>query len=125
MALLTTNKGARAATQDRFVVRSSGRVVFLDAADVDWIEAAENYVQLHCGQASHLLHVPMNTLEKSLDPDIFLRVHRSTIVNTGHIKELQPGLHAAEYVILLRDGTRLRSGRTYRDKLSALAANPF
>jgi two-component system LytT family response regulator len=108
----------------RLAVRSAGKTVFVEVEDVDWMEAAENYVQLHCGRANHLLHVPMNTLEKSLDPEVFLRVHRSTIVNTRRIKELQPGVHA-EYVILLRDGTRLRSGRTYHDKLTALAANPF
>jgi two-component system LytT family response regulator len=108
----------------RLAVRSAGKTVFVEVEDVDWMEAAENYVQLHCGRANHLLHVPMNTLEKSLDPEIFLRVHRSTIVNTRRIKELQPGVHA-EYVILLQNGTRLRSGRTYHDKLSALAANPF
>src|SRR6202163_4959722 len=100
----------------RLAVRSAGKTVFVEVDHIDWMEAAENYVQLHCERTSHLLHVPMNTLEKSLDPDIFLRVHRSTIVNTRRIKELQPGVHA-EYVILLQNGTRLRSGRTYHDKL--------
>jgi two-component system LytT family response regulator len=108
----------------RLAVRSAGKTVFVDVEELDWIEAAENYVQLHCGKIGHLLHVPMNTLEKSLDPEIFLRVHRSIIVNVKRIKELQPGLHG-EYVITLASGVRLRSGRTYQEKLRTLMENPF
>src|SRR5262245_15499982 len=108
----------------RLAVRSAGKTVFVDAEDVDWIEAAENYVQLHAGRKSHLLHVTMNTLEQSLDPEIFLRIHRSIIVNIGRLKELQAGTHG-EYLITLQDGTRLRSGRSYSNKLRSLAANPF
>ena len=108
----------------RLAVRTAGKTVFVDVEEIDWIEAAENYVQLHCGKAGHLLHVPMNTLEKSLDPEVFLRVHRGIMVNVGRIKELQPGLHG-EFVITLQSGIRLRSGRTYHEKLSVLAANPF
>lgn len=108
----------------RLAVRSAGKTVFVDVQDIDWIEAAENYVQLHTGRAGHLLHVPLNTLEKSLDPDNFLRVHRSIIVNVKRIKELQPGPHG-EYVITLQNEVRLQSGRSYNEKLKALAANPF
>jgi len=96
----------------------------VDAEDVDWIEAAENYVQLHTGRASHLIHVTMNAFEKSLDPEIFLRIHRSVIVNVRRIKELQPVLHG-EYAITLQSGVRLQSGRMYNEKLRALADNPF
>ena len=108
----------------RLAVRSAGKTVFVDVEDIDWMEAAENYVQLHAGRAGHLLHVAMNTLEKSLDPEIFLRIHRSMIVNVQRIKELQPALHG-EYVITLENGVRLQSGRVYHEKLKALAANPF
>jgi two-component system, LytTR family, response regulator len=71
----------------RLAVRSAGRTVFVDLEDVDWIEAAENYVQLHAGRANHLLHVAMNALERSLDPEKFLRIHRSIIVNVSRTKE--------------------------------------
>lgn len=108
----------------RLAVRAAGKTVFVDVGEVDWIEAAENYVQLHCGKANHLLHVPMNTLEKSLDPEVFLRVHRSILVNVGRIKELEPGVNG-EFVITLQNGVRLQSGRSYHEKLKALAANPF
>lgn len=108
----------------RLAVRSAGKTVFVDVEEIDWIEAAENYVQLHAGRAEHLLHVTMNTLEKSLDPELFLRIHRSVIVNVRRIKELQPFMHG-EYVITLANGVRLQSGRMYNEKLKALAANPF
>jgi two-component system LytT family response regulator len=108
----------------RLAVRSAGKTVFVNVEDVDWIQAAENYVELHAGRASYLLHVTMNTLEKSLDPEIFLRIHRSIIVNLVRIKNLEPGAHG-EYVITLRDGARLQSGRTYSSRLRALVDNPF
>jgi len=73
----------------RLAVRTGGKTAFVDIEDVDWMEAAENYVQLHAGRANHLLHVAMNTIAKSLDPDVFLRIHRSIIVNITRIKELQ------------------------------------
>lgn len=108
----------------RLAVRSAGKTTFVDVQEVDWMEAAENYVQLHAGKSGHLVHVAMNTLEKSLDPEIFVRIHRSAIVNIKRIKELQPALHG-EYVITLQNGVRLQSGRVYNEKLKALAANPF
>ena len=108
----------------RLAVRASGKVVFVDAAEIDWIEAAENYVQVHTPRSGHLLHVTMNALEKSLDPEMFLRIHRSIIVNVGRIRELQPAMHG-EYVVTLANGVRLQSGRRYSERLKALAANPF
>jgi len=108
----------------RMAVRSAEKIVFVDLQDVDWIGAAENYVELHVGHANHLLHVTMNNLEKSLDPKIFLRIHRSTIVNIARIKSLQSGAHG-EFVLTLQDGTRLPSGRTYSDRLRLLADNSF
>ena len=108
----------------RLAVRSAGKTLFVDVEDIDWIEAAENYVQLHVGRAAHLLHVTMNTLEQSLNPEIFVRIHRSIMVNIHRIKELQPAAHG-EYVVTLQDGVRLESGRTYHERLKALATNPF
>jgi two-component system LytT family response regulator len=108
----------------RLAVRSAGKTIFVDVEDIDWIEAAENYAQLHAGRSGHLLHVTLTTLEKSLDSAQFLRIHRSVIVNVKRIKELEPLTHG-EYVITLANGTRLQSGRMYSEKLKALAANPF
>lgn len=108
---------------ERLVVKSGGRIFFLNVSEIDWIEAADNYVLLHAGGDEHLLRETMNSLEKRLDPDDFIRVHRSRIVNTRKIKELQP-LFRGEYEILLRDGTRVESGRGYRDGIRKLLAQP-
>jgi two-component system LytT family response regulator len=108
----------------RLAIRSAGRTSFLGVEEIDWIQAAENYVQLHSGSASHMLQVTMNTLEASLDPEVFIRIHRSMIVNIERIKELQPESHG-EYVIVLRSGVRLQSSRSYHDKVKALTSNPF
>ncbi len=110
--------------QQRLAVRSAHKTLFVDIEDVDWMEAAENYVELHVGRASHLLHVTMNTLEQSLDPQVFLRIHRSIIVNLGKIKSLESCAHG-EFMITLHDGARLQSGRTYSERLRILSSNPF
>jgi two-component system LytT family response regulator len=123
MGLLETIASPRSYVK-RLAVRSADKILFVKAEDVDWIGAAENYVELHVGPVRHLLHVTMNTLEKSLDPEIFIRIHRSIIVNVNHIKTLQSGIHG-EYMVTLRDGARLQSGRTYMDRLRALATNQF
>jgi two-component system LytT family response regulator len=108
----------------RLAVRSTGKTLFVNVEDIDWIRAAENYVELHRSSEMHLLHTRMNTFEEWLDPDIFLRVHRSTIVNLRRIKEIQSGARG-EFVIVLDTGVRLQSGRSYYDKIKALTANPF
>lgn len=108
----------------RIAVRSAGKIEFVNAEDVDWVRGAENYVELHTGPVTHLVPVTMNSFEKSLDPDIFLRIHRSFIVNVSRIRSLQPGAHG-EYLITLRDGARLQSGRTYVNSVKALVHNPF
>src|SRR5687767_6172847 len=104
---------------DRLVIKSAGRIFFLSVAEVDWIEAADNYVRLHAGSESHLLRETMNNLEKKLDPNQFLRIHRSRIVNSQRVKELRP-LFRGEYDIMLKDGTRLETGRGYRDRVQRL-----
>ena len=107
----------------RLAVRSGTKTLFVPVDDIEWIQAAENYVELH-GTGRHLLQATMNTIEASLDPGMFLRIHRSLIVNVGRIKELQPAGHG-EFVVVLRSGARLQSGRSYHEKLKALASNPF
>lgn len=101
---------------DRLVVKSGGRVFFLRLDEIDWIEAAGNYVRLHMGEESHLFRETMNRMEGRLDSRRFVRIHRSRIVNTERIKELQPWFNG-EYVVILRNGTRLTLSRGYRDKL--------
>lgn len=104
---------------DRLVVRSVGRVFFLKTDEIDWIEAAGNYVRLHVGREAHLLRETMSRLETKLNPDKFLRIHRSTLVNIDRIKELQP-LFSGDYTVILRDSRQLTLSRSYRDKLLEL-----
>jgi two-component system LytT family response regulator len=104
---------------DRLAVKSAGRVIVLKTEDIDWIEAADNYVNLHVGNESHLHRETMATLAERLSPEKFLRISRSTIVNVDRIKELQPLFHG-EYSVLLRNGARLTLSRGYRDKLDQL-----
>lgn len=108
----------------RLAVRSGERTLFVPVDDVDWIEAFQNYVRLHVGETTHLLHVPMNTMEGVLDPERFLRIHRSHIVNVQRISQLW-SLARGQYVIELRSGHRLQSGRTYGDRIRRMLSNPF
>ena len=93
----------------------------MNVEEVDWIVAADNYVELHAGRKVHLVRETMNALETKLDPARFLRIRRSTIVNIGLIKELKP-LFRGEYVIMLKNGKALTSSRRYRHNLSRLLA---
>jgi two-component system LytT family response regulator len=101
---------------ERLVVKSGGRLFFLRADEIDWVEAAGNYVRLHVGSTSYLLRETMNAIEGRLDPEKFFRIHRCRIVNMERIQELQPWLNG-EYAVLLRTGTRLTLSRGYREKL--------
>jgi two-component system LytT family response regulator len=108
---------------DRLVVKSGGRLFFLRADEIDWIEASGNYVRLHVGTTSHLLRETMNAIEGRLDPEKFFRIHRSRIVNMERIQEMQPWLNG-EYAVVLRTGTRLTLSRGYREKLQERLARP-
>ncbi len=108
----------------RLAIRASDKTFFINVEDIDWIEAAENYVQLNVGPKQYLLHVPMNTIAASLDPEMFLRVRRSIVVNLQRIKSLYPSTHG-QYVLELDTGVSLRSGRTYLEVLRALTVNRF
>jgi two-component system LytT family response regulator len=107
----------------RLAVRSGERTIFLTTDDVEWIEAEQNYVRVHAGRAAHL-HVPMNTIETSLDPERFLRIHRSYIVNLQHIRQVWTLAHR-QFVLELASGERLQSGRTYGEKIRTVLSNPF
>jgi len=104
---------------DRIAVKSSGRVVFVKVDEIDWVEAADNYVSLHVGTETHLHRETMASIEGQLPPEKFMRISRSTIVNMDRIKELQPLFHG-EYTVILRNGTKLTLSRSYREKLDQL-----
>ena len=100
----------------RLVIRTSGRVVFLDLNEIDWIEAAANYVKLHSGKDSYLLREGIGHLAAKLDPDRFVRIHRSFIVNVNQIRELQP-CESGEYIAVLKNGKELSCSRGCRPQL--------
>jgi len=105
----------------RLIVKSGNRVVFVDAHEIDWIEAAGNYVRLRTGKESFLMREGIGRIAERLDPDQFVRIHRSIIVNVRRIKELQP-CNRGEYMVILKDGKELSCSRGYRAKIQALIA---
>ena len=102
---------------DRFIIKSGGRVVFLRVEEIEWVTTVGNYVRLHVGRDSHLMRETMTGMESQLNPDRFMRIHRSTIVNLDRVKEVQPWAKG-EYVVIMRDGTRLIMSRRYRERLN-------
>jgi two-component system LytT family response regulator len=103
----------------RFVIKTSSRVVLINARDIDWIESAANYALLHVGDKIHVHRETMRALEERLAPTQFLRVSRSAIVNIERIKELQP-MVKGEYVVILHSGKQLTMTRGIRELQQAL-----
>ena len=116
LALLEELKAGSSRYLERLVIKSGGRIYFLETTEIDWIEAEGNYVSVHSGKKSHLLRETISSLESQLDPRKFLRIHRSSIVRIDRIKELQPWFHG-EYHVILQNGTQLMLSRNYREKL--------
>jgi two-component system LytT family response regulator len=101
---------------ERVVIKSGGRVFFLETDEIDWIKAEGNYVSVHSGERTYLLRESIGSLEAQLDPKKFRRVNRSAIVQINKIKEFQPWFHG-EYHIILRSGEQLLLSRSYRENL--------
>jgi two-component system LytT family response regulator len=101
----------------RILVRSSARIIFLPVDELDWAEAADNYVRLHAGKDVHLVRETLQAFAGRLDPATFLRIHRSTLVNVNRIRDLRPLFHG-DYTVRLKDGTELTLSRRFRASLS-------
>ena len=102
----------------RLEVRSAGKVAYVQIPDIDWVEAADYYVCLHVGAKSHLLRKSMAELEQELDPRIFCRIHRSTIVNLRKVSALKVDA-AGEHEVILDGGQKLRLSRRFRKDLQS------
>lgn len=113
------SSGAPAA--HRLIVKSAGRVSFIGASEIDWIEAADYYACLHVGGKTHLVRKSLANLERELDPSAFCRVHRSAIVNLKRVSELRVNENG-DYQVVLKDGSELRLSRRYRKSLEARLA---
>src|SRR5262245_10972771 len=110
---------ANGAYVTRFLIKETSRVFFVKVEEIDWVEAADYYVNLHVGAKTHLLRETMSDLENQLDPSRFMRIHRSAIVNLHRVKEVQMR-SGGEYLAVMKDGTQLKLSRSRRDQLETL-----
>jgi two-component system, LytTR family, response regulator len=108
-------------TTNRLIFKSEGKIVFVDMDQIDWIKSNGNYISIHVGPHSHCIRSTMGQIEDRLRRSLFIRVHRTAIVNVRSIAEVQPSAEDGQSVVLLRDGTRLNLGPTYRTKLLRMA----
>ena len=116
---LSQNANWQSHSGRRLVIRSGGRVIFLGLDEIDYVEAAANYVKINVGKQSYLLSKGIGEIAEKLDPALFVRIHRSAIVNVRRIKELQP-VNSGEYIVVLKDGKELSCSRGYRAGLQDL-----
>jgi two-component system LytT family response regulator len=103
----------------RLVVKSNGRIFFIKTPEIDWIEAADYYVQLHIGAESYLLRETLSNLVRRLDPNQFQRIHRSTVVNLDRVISMEPYFHG-NHIVFLKDGTQLTMSRRHRHRLESV-----
>ena len=108
----------------RLVIKTKGRIVFLNSEDIDWVEAAANYVRLNAGGESYLFRETISRTSERLNPNHFIRIHRSVIVNVRRIKELIP-VNSGEYVVVLKSGKELSCSRGYRANLQQMIERNF
>ncbi|PCH60340.1 MAG: DNA-binding response regulator [SAR86 cluster bacterium] len=111
-----SDKATQASPDARIIVRSHGQIYFLQAQDIIWVEAAGDYVTIHTSDKSHLLRDTMRNMEKRLDPHGFKRVHRSAIVKLSCVQQLKSNPNN-DYHVVLKNGTTLNLGRSYKDSL--------
>jgi len=104
---------------DRFAVRASGRIFFIKTAEIDWISASDNYVELHLGNKVHLLRMTITAVAQRLGPDQFARISRSVLINFNSIKQIQPKSHG-DYFVVLTNGVSIKGSRNYRKALGGL-----
>jgi two-component system, LytTR family, response regulator len=113
---LVQHPEVRSHAPERLIVKNAGQVVFVNVADVDWIEAINYYACLHVGSDTHLLRRSLAVLETELQSGPFCRIHRSTIVNVNRVTALE-AMEDGEYAVVLKSGTRLRLSRRFRKSL--------
>jgi two-component system LytT family response regulator len=103
----------------RITVRGTGKTYFIQASDIDWIEGADYYANVHSAGRHHLVRETLSSLAARLDPRVFLRVHRSAIVNVQRVKEIRSAIGREAFAIL-HDGTKVRLARGARSRLEAM-----
>lgn len=121
---LLENVSRKSPYLERLVVKTGGRIIFLKTREVDWIQADDKYAHLHTGGKTHLVRQTLGALEAQLDPQKFVRIHRSAIVNIERIKELHP-MFTGEHMVVLENDTKLTLSRSYKNKLFEILGNPL
>ncbi len=116
---VTGGAGAEATSGNRILLKSSGEIFFLKPEEIDYIEAEGDYMKFHVGGRTHLMRETMARLEARLDPQRFIRIHRSTIVNFDRLRKLTPSF-GGDYTVILQDGTKLRLSRGYHERIAGL-----
>jgi two-component system LytT family response regulator len=124
IALLLRSLRKESPLRDRMVVKSNGKIIFLRNEEIDWMEAAGNYVTIHIGKETHMIRETMSHMESQLDPGTFIRIHRSTIINVGKLKELHPWFNG-EAKVILTTNAELIASRSYRERLFAAVGKPL
>ena len=122
LAMVQDLKPEPAQPPDRLVVKSGGRIFFIRTDEIEWVDAAGNYVRLHVKGEAHLFRETMSAMEARLDPGRFVRIHRSHIVNVDRIKELLPG--TGDHAVILRSGVKLPLSRGYKDRQQERMGRP-
>ena len=118
-ALAEIGRAAPRRYAKRLAIKSDGRVTLVDVGEVDRLEAAGNYVEVHARGRAPLMRETLTSLEARLDPEQFVRVSRSSIVSVDRVRELRP-MFNGDFVVVLRDGTEVSGSRRYRGRLDAL-----
>jgi len=103
----------------RILVKQGDHHVIVKVQDIQWVEAEGNYARLHVEDTSHMLRASMASLIAKLDPKVFRRIHRSSIVNLDFVREIHPWF-SGEHILVMKDGTRLTLSRSYRDQFKEL-----
>ncbi|MFA6468052.1 MAG: LytTR family DNA-binding domain-containing protein [Bacteroidota bacterium] len=116
--LATIKSVAGKSVSDKLIVKSEGKIRFLSATEILWIESDANYLRIHTAGEAVVIRDTMTNISARLDSSVFLRLHRTVIANTTHIVELKPWFND-EYIAILRNGTQLPVGRTYRKSVNA------
>lgn len=117
------NRETKSGTESKFerlVFKTRGRVVFVRLEDIQWVSAEGNYLRLHLEKESYLLRATMASMENRVSPELFMRIHRSTMVNLRFVKEMDMGAAPGESRVVLQNGTRLNLSRGYRHRLKNL-----
>jgi len=116
---LVADLKSRPKSVERIAVKSQGRVVFVGTKQIEWIQGADNYSELHVGESTHLIRQTLVSLGHELPQQQFVRISRSLIVNLDFVQEFRSTSHG-DFRVILRDGTQLSASRNYRERLRQL-----